>query len=159
MIKQNMQKNSFGSCRIRTYDQWYQIVFRSIKSNQTYHYLLNIGLRSWSPKLVFRRQVHPAEQYDPKNEKSDNSDAHNKMEISPRSGFFLVLISFTRIAQGIIIEFGGGAARHCRDHGGVAIWISKRMLTYDGDWRHFRSNFGLIVFGGFMPRYENIITV
>lgn len=66
------------------------------------------------------------------------------MKISPWGGFFL--FSITRIANGIVIQFRCGTARHRWNHGRMTTIVTERMLTYDGNGGHFCAHFALVIF-------------
>ena len=126
----------------------YEEIRYTIKRFLDLPFQLDSRFWSWSQNqiLVFCRQVHSAQQNDPKYKKSDYSDTHHKMKISPCSRFFFYRFIFTGIAERIIIQFRmGRAPRHSGYHGGVAIGISEGMLTYYSNGSHFSSDFGLII--------------
>ena len=91
-------------------------------------------LGSRPPNLELGGQVHPAQQDDPEDEESQDANTQDNMKVSPSPR--LLFRPFTRATYGEVIQLGGGTARHRRDHGGVAVGIAKRMLTYDGDGGH-----------------------
>ena len=133
------------SNRVKPRTELIDIVLSEYYELKTYHSVRCLSC-SLSPKLIFRRQVHSTQQNDPKYEKTHNSDAHYKMEISPAMWFFHYNLIFTGIAERIIIYLRmGRTSRHSGYHGGMAIGISEGMLTYYSNGSHFCTNFGLII--------------